>query len=137
MAKQVLGPVSTFTVNGNDLSQYVTNVSIEDTRDEVDVTGLSQTYREYAVGLGDAVVTVTFINDPTASPGPDVTVYPLYANQTAGTLKFKANTSGTIVYTLLAKPYGWPPASGGPGDPNTIDVTFRNAGTAGLTRGTA
>lgn len=137
MAKQILGPASTFTVNGSDLSQFVTNITIEDSRDEVDVTGLSETYREYVTGLGDATVTVTLINDQTASPGPDVTLYPLYSSQTAGTIKFKANTSGTVVYTLLGKPYSWPPVSGGPGDANTIDVTFRNAGTAGLTRGTA
>ena len=136
MAKQVLGPASTFTFNGTDLSQYVTNISIEDTREEVDVTGLSQTYREYATGLGDASVTVTFVQD-TAAGGPDATIYPSYANSTAGTIKFKANTSGTIVYTLIGKPYSWPPVSGGPGDSNTIDVTFRNSGTAGLTRGTA
>lgn len=136
MAKQILGPVSSFTVNGTDLSQWVTNVSIEDSRDEVEVTGLGETYREYVPGLGDASVTVTFIQD-TAAGGPDATVYPLYANSTAGTIKFKANTSGTIVYTLVGKPYSWPPVSGGVGDANSIDVTFRNAGTAGLTRGTA
>lgn len=136
MAKQVLGPLSTFTVNGTDLSQYVGNVSIEDTRDEVDVTGLAETYREYIAGLGDATVTVTFFNDQAAG-GPDAVVYPLYANQTNGTIKFKANTSGTIVYTLIGRPFGWPPVAGGPGDANTIDVVFRNGGTAGLTRGTS
>jgi hypothetical protein len=137
VAKQILGPASTFTVNANDLSQYVTNISIEDSRDAVDVTGLSETYREYITGLGDATVTVTFINDQTASPGPDITVYPLYANQTNGTIKFKANTAGTVVYTMVGRPYSWPPVSGGPGDANTIDVTFQNGGTAGLSRGTA
>lgn len=136
MAKQVLGPASTFTWNGTDLSQYVANITLEDTRDEVDVTGLSETYREYIPGLGDATMTVTFFEDQ-ASTGPDAVVYYNYANSTAGTAKFKANTSGTIVYTLVCKPYAWPPVSGGPGDANTIDVGFRNSGTAGLTRGTS
>jgi hypothetical protein len=70
MAKQILGPLSTFTVNASDLSQYVTNITIED-------------------------------------------------------------------YTMVGRPYSWPPVSGGPGDANTIDVTFQNGGTAGLTRGTS
>lgn len=136
MAKQILGPASTFTWNGTDLSSYVANITLEDTRDEVDVTGFSETYREYIAGLGDATCTVTFFQDQ-GSGGPDATIYPSYVNQTAGTLKFKAATSGTIVYTLVAKPYSWPPVSGGPGDANTIDVGFRNSGTAGLTRGTS
>lgn len=136
MAKQVLGPVSKVTVNSVDLSQWVTNVTLEDSKEEVDVTGFGESYREFIPGLGDASLTVTFLQD-TASGGPDATLYPLYANNTAGTVKVTPNTSGTIVYTLVSKLYSWPPVSGGVGDANTIDVTFRNSGTAGLTRGTA
>lgn len=136
MAKQIIGPASTVTWNGTDISQYVTNISIEDSRDEVDVTGFSETYREFTDGLGDASVTMTVIQD-TAAGGPDATLYPSYVNRTAGTLKFKANTSGTIVYTLVGKIYSWPPVSSGVGDVNSIDVGIRNAGTAGLSRGTA
>lgn len=136
MAKQVLGPVSKVTVNSVDLSQWVTNVTLEDSKEEVDVTGFGESYREFIPGLGDASLTVTFLQD-TASGGPDATLYPLYANNTAGTVKVTPNTSGTIVYTLVSKLYSWPPVSGGVGDANTIDVVFRNAGTAGLTRGTA
>lgn len=136
MAKQVLGPASQVTWNGTDISQWVTNISVEDTRDEVDVTGFGETYREFTDGLGDASVTMTVLQD-TAASATDATLYPSYANRTAGTLKFKANTSGTIVYTLVGKIYSWPPVSGGVGDANTIDVSIRNSGTAGLTRGTA
>lgn len=131
--KQVVGPATQVTWNATDISQYVTNISIEDTREEVDVTGFSETYREYTDGLADASVTLTVIN----GTGIDPTLYPSYANRTAGTLKFKADTSGTVVYTLVGKIYSWPPVSSGVGDVNSIDVTIRNAGTAGLTRGTA
>lgn len=136
MAKQVLGPASSVTWNGVDQSQWVTNITVEDSKDEVDVTGFGESYREYIPGIGDASVTLTVLQD-TASGGPDATFYPSYANGTAGTLKFKANTSGTIVYTLIGKLYSWPPVSGGVGDANSIDLVIRNSGTAGLTRGTA
>lgn len=136
MAKQVLGPQSQITVNGTDLSQWATNVTVEDSRDEVDVTGFGENYREYLPGIGDASVTVTWLQDYAAS-AVDATLYPLYANQTAGTVKVKANTSSTVVYTLISKLYSFAPVSGGVGDANTIDTTFRNAGTAGLTRGTS
>lgn len=131
--KQVLGPASQVTWNGTDISQYVVNISIEDSREEVDVTGFSETYREFTDGLGDASVSMTVLN----GTGIDPTLYPSYVNRTAGTLKWKADTAGTIVYTLVGKIMTWPPVSGGVGDANTIDVSVRNAGTAGLTRGTS
>lgn len=136
MAKQIIGPASTVTWNGTDISQYVQNITVEDSREEVDVTGFGETYREFIPGLGDASVSLTVLQDQAAG-GPDVTLYPSYVNQTAGTLKFKANTSGTVVYTLVARIFSWPPVAGGVGDANTMDVSLRNAGTAGLTRGTA
>ena len=136
MPKHVLGPPSRFTVNGTDLSQFATNVTVEDTADEVDVTGWSQEYREYRMGLKDMSVTVTILQGYGASE-PDAVIGPLYYDDVAGTVKVNPDNSGTVVYTAISKPYGWSPVSGGAGEANSIDVTFRNAGTAGLTRGTA
>lgn len=136
MAKQVLGPPSTFTVNGTDLSQWCTNVTIEDSREEVDVTGFGTSFREFVPGLRDSTITATFVMDYAAG-GPDQTLQPLYVNQTAGTVKINPDTAGTVVYTQVSKVYAWPPVNGGPGEVSTADVTFRNFGTAGLTRGTA
>lgn len=136
MAKQVLGPLTQITVNGTDLSQWCTNVTIEDSADEVDVTGFGETYREFIPGLKDSSINATFIND-VASGGPDATLAPLYYNNLAGTVKVKPDTSSTVVYTQVSKLYAWPPVTGGPGEANTVDAVFRNFGTAGLTRGTA
>lgn len=138
MAKNpnVLGPNTQITVNGTDLSTWCTNVTIEDSADEVEVTGFGETYKEFVPGLKDSSITATFVQDLGAG-GPDQTLSPLYYNNTAGTVKVKPDTSGTVVYTQVSKLYSWPPVSGGPGAANSIDVTFRNFGTAGLTRGTA
>jgi len=136
MAKLVLGPNTRVTWNGTDLSQYVQSVSLEDAADEVDVTGFAETYREFLPGLKDATVSATFVQDY-ASGGPDAVLSPAYYNNTSGTLKVNPDNSGTVVYTLISKLYAWSPVNGSPGDADTIDVTFRNAGTAGLTRGTA
>jgi hypothetical protein len=124
------------TVAGVDLSDHCTSVQIPDSADEVEVTGFKQTYREYQPGLKDATVDLTFIQDRAAS-SVDETLYPLYANQTAGTVKVNPDTSGTVVYTLVGKIYSYSPVNGSPGDASTVDVTIRNSGTAGLTRGTA
>lgn len=136
MAKIVLGPNTQFTVNGTDLSDHVSNVTVETSADEVDVTGFGETFREFLPGLKDATITATFLQDY-ASSSVDATLYPLWNTNTAGTVKVKPDTSGTVVYTMVSKLYSYPPVSGGVGDANTTDVTFRNSGTAGLTRGTS
>lgn len=136
MAKLVAGPVSKVTVAGIDLSDHVSSVTIEDSADEVDVTGYSQKYREFTPGLKDATVTITFWQDY-ASASVDATIGNLYYNNTAGTVKITPDTGGTVVYTLVGKVYSFPPFSGGAGDAVSMDCTLRNAGTAGLTRGTA
>ena len=38
---------------------------------------------------------------------------------------------------MIARLYSQPTLAGAVGDANQIDVVFRNAGTAGITRGTA
>jgi hypothetical protein len=136
VAKHVLGPNTTVSINGTDISDHVTNVTLEDSREEVDVTGFNEDFREFTGGLRDASISMTVLQDY-ASSSVDATISPLYYNDTAGTVKVNPDTSGTVVYTMIAKPYGWSPVSGGVGDANTIDVTFRNSGTVGLTRGTA
>lgn len=136
MAKQVLGPNTQITVNGTDLSQYCTNVSLSDSADDVDVTGFSETYREFLPGLKDAEIGATFVQDYGAS-AVDAVLSAMYSATTAGTVKVKPDTSGTVVYTMVSRLYQYGPVNGGVGDANSIDVTWRNAGTAGLTRGTA
>lgn len=138
MAKSpnILGPNSSVKWNSTDLSTWCTNISLEDSTDEVETTGLGETYRDFAPGLKDANVTATFIQDY-GSTGPDATLSASYYNNTAGTLKVNPDTSGTVIYTLVSKIFSYSPVTGGPGEANSVDVTFRNFGTAGLTRGTA
>ncbi len=137
MAKHILGPNSTVSWNGTALGDHATNVTLEDSADEVDVTGFQEVYREFLPGLKDATATVTFLQDYAAS-SVDATIGASYYANSAGTLKVNPDTSGTVVYTLApAKIYSFGPVNGGVGAANSIDVTFRNAGTAGLTRGTA
>jgi hypothetical protein len=136
MAKHVLGPNTTVSWNGTDLSDHVSNVNIADSADEVEVTGFSETYKEFIPGLKDANITATFFQDYAASSVDALIAAAYYAN-TAGTLKVKPDTSGTVVYTMVSKIYAFSPVNGGPGDANNTEVTFRNASSAGLTRGTA
>jgi hypothetical protein len=138
MAKHVLGPNAQLTVNGVDLSDHATSVSIDDPTDAVEVTGFSQTYRQYEPGLRDCTISADFIQDY-ASGSVDATLSAMRASTTGGTVKVNPDTTGTVVYTLApAKLYNYGPVAGGVGDANTISgVEFRNAGSVGLTRGTS
>jgi hypothetical protein len=136
MAKYVLGPTTQITVNGTDLSDHCSNVTLEDTSDEVEVTGFKENYKEYLPGLRDSTITATFFQDYGAS-SVDAVLGGLYYSRTSGTIKVTPDTSGTVVYTMIGKVYSFPPVQGGVGDAANMEVTFRNAGTAGLTRGTA
>lgn len=136
MAKQVLGPNTQITVNGTDLSQWCTQVTLGDSKDQVEVTGFGEGYREFLPGLKDAEITATFVQDY-ASSAVDATLNAMYSATTSGTVKVKPDTAGTVVYTMIVQSYEYGPVSGAVGDANTISATFKNAGTAGLTRGTS
>ena len=136
MAKQLLGPNSTVTINGTDLSDHCTSVTTNDETEEQDVTGFSQTYREMADSLKTASIETTFIQDY-ASGSVDAVIGAIYYGTTNGTVKVNPDTNGTVVYTLVGRPNSYNPVSGGPGEASTITTTWTNRGTAGLTRGTA
>lgn len=136
MAKQLLGPRSTVTINGTDLSDHCTSVTTADDTEEQDVTGFGQTYREMADSLKNASIETTFIQDY-ASGSVDATIGGIYYGTTNGTVKVNPDTSGTVVYTLVGRPNSFNPVAGAPGEASTITTTWTNRGTAGLTRGTA
>ena len=136
MAKQLLGPRTTVTINGVNLSDHCTSITISDETEEQDVTGFNQTYREMSDSLKTASVETTFIQDY-ASGSVDATIYGIYSGTAAGTIKVNPDTSGTVVYTLIARPNSYSPVTGGPGDASIITTTWTARGTAGLTRGTA
>lgn len=134
--KLIWGPSSTFKFNGTDLSDHVASIDGSDEADQVEVTGLAETYRDYIPGLKTASVNATFFQDY-ASSNVDALIGAAYYNNTVGTVKINPDTNGTVVYTLVSKIYSYTPFNGGPGDANQISVAFQNFGTAGLTRGTS
>lgn len=134
MAKEVLTQ-SSVLVNSVDLSNHASSVEIDDTADEVEVTGFSASdYREFIPGLKDGNCTVSFFNDHAAGSVAD-TLQPLYTSGGTFPLRIKPDVQGTVAYTMTARLYSNPMLAGAVGEANTIDVTFRNAGTAGWTRG--
>jgi len=142
MAKLVLTNASV-TVNGTDLSDHANQVTIENSADEVDLTGFTVAgYREFGQGLKDCTINVTFWQD-FAATSVDSVLQAFYnlSGTGVGTVVIKA-TQATVsatnpTYTLVSKLYNYGPISGAVGDGLAVEATFRHSGTAGLVRATA
>lgn len=140
MAKHVLTDCYV-SINGTAISDHVSSVTLEDSADEVEFTSFGPSaYREFGQGLKDANVTITVFQDYAAN-NIDAIFYPLY--QSGGTFAFEcrptsaAASSTNPKYTMTSRIYSYSPIAGAVGDANSNDISIRNAGTAGLVRGTS
>lgn len=139
MAKTVLRS-AVISVMGSDLSDHCSSVTLENTAEEVDFTSFGASeYREFGQGMRDASITAEFFNDY-ASASVDAVLNAAFTSSTAFVVTVKADDATTSstnpIWTLQAKLYTYNPVAGAAGDANTTSATFRNAGTAGLTRAT-
>ena len=127
------------TVDGVNLSDHVSEVSVETERDEVDVTAMGANNKVQVAGLGDATITCTMFQDFAVSE-VDATLWPLSTTNTPFVVTIKATSAVTSVtnplFSMTCLMYGYSPLSGGIGDASSTEVTFRNAAQAGLTRAT-
>lgn len=127
-------------VNGKDLTDHCTAVSVETTRDEVDVTTFGSQQKVVTPGLGDGTINATFLQDYQAG-SVDATLQALANSNTPFQIEVRPTngprsaTNPAYVMTVLM--YGYPPIGGSVGDALSIDVSFRNASQAGLQRLTA
>jgi len=128
-------------VNGVNLSDHCSSVAVESTADEVDLTAFtSAAYREFGQGFKDATITATFFQDYDAAK-VHATLQPLYDAGGTFAVYAKADAGATSstnprVELVTARMFGYSPLAGAVGDASTMDVEFRNAGTAGITYGT-
>jgi hypothetical protein len=138
MAKFVLAHPK-LDVNGTNLEDHASSLEITTEFDEVELTSFCSNYREFGQGLGDATWTVDFFQD-FASGEVDAVLWPL--SQSGGTFLLKASSGSAAVsatnpmYSMTARLFSYAPIAGAVGEASTTSVTFRNAGTAGLTRAT-
>jgi len=128
------------TVNNIDLSDHFSSVTLEDTADQIEFTSFSAAgYREYAQGLKTASITATAFIDYSGT-SVDAVLRPFY--QSGGTVEVTvkphqgAPSATNPIYRMTARMYNYRPLGGNVGEASTTDVTFANAGTAGLTYGT-
>jgi len=118
------------TVNGVDLSDQVTAVSIEVSSDALETTAMGDTYRDRIGGLKDTTWTITFNNDHAAGE-VSATLWSALGTNVACTVKaVNTTTSATNpLYTQTVFISGFAPIGGSVGDLATVSVTWPGSGT--------
>jgi hypothetical protein len=128
------------TVNEVDLSTHVSSVTIEQTSDEVDVTGFKAKAKEILAGIPDATITLNFWQDFDAG-SVDATLQPVYdsAEPTEVVVKpTEAAVSATNPsYTMQGVLLNYSPLAGAIGEASATEVAFRNGDQSGIVKAIA
>jgi hypothetical protein len=128
MAKLVLTNPS-ITIGGVDLSDHISNITLETKYDIVETTTFGSTAKTRVAGLADNQVTLDFMQD-FASSSVEATIYPLLGTTTSIVIKPVAGTTTTTnpQYTISALVADWTPLKGGIGQLATASVTWPVSG---------
>src|SRR5262245_55792583 len=114
MAKFVLTD-ATISVNGVALGDHAQKITVETTSDDVDVTAMGASYKQYLGGLGDATIKVTFYND-FAAGSVHATLSPLATTNTPFQVIVKPTSSAVSTtnpsFFLSALMFGYTPIDG-------------------------
>lgn len=127
------------SVNGVDLSDHGNQVTVEDSRAQVDLTGFGASNIVYGKGLGDAKITVQFFQDFAASK-VHATLQPLIGSDTPVTIEVRPTSASVSATNPSASMDGlmfnYNFLNGSIGEPSTTSVEFANGSDAGITYAT-
>ena len=131
----------TVLVNGVLLSDHGNEITVEDTRDEVDITAFGATSKAIAKGLGDASITVKLFQDFAAGK-VHATLQPLIGSTTPVAVEVRATSAARSTTNPAALLAGallttYRMLDGGMGDASETTAVFNNASQAGMTYPTA
>ena len=128
-------------VNSVVLSDHANKVTVEDTRDSVDITAFGATSKAVQKGLGDAKITIDFFQDFAAGK-VHATLQPLIGSTTPVAVEVRATSAirsatnpAALLSGALLMNYGM--LDGSVGEASTISAEFVNAASAGMTYPTA
>lgn len=123
-------------INGVTLSDHVTKVTTGDTREKKDITAMGATNRAYAKGLGDAITSVTFLQD-FATAKVHATLQPLISSSTPFNVEVRPTSAGRSAtnpaYLISALLFDYSMIDAQVGEPSTMTVEFANAAQTGVT----
>lgn len=139
MAKTILRDVSV-TVNAVDISDHVDTIEVDESWEQVDVTGMGAAAREILLGLATAGIKVTLFQD-FAAASVDATLGPLAGSNTPFPVVVKPTSAAVGAtnpsFTMQAVLANYTPLSGQVGKASQMSIEFLNADQSGLVRATA
>jgi len=127
-------------VNGVTLSDHGNNVTVEDSREQVDFTAFGATCKVYGKGLGDGKITIGFFQDFAAGK-VHATLQPLISSTTPVTVELRPTsgarsaTNPAVLMSGLLFTYG--ALGGAVGEASAMSAEFVNGAPAGITYPTA
>jgi len=129
----------TVVVNGVDLSNRASQVTVNMPDDDVDMSSFQGGhYKEWGKGLSDASIDVQFFIDYQVGKVDD-TLWPLKTTDTTFKMyctPFQgAVAQNNPMYGLDARMFNYSPLTGQIGQAATTTVTFRNGSAYGITKG--
>lgn len=129
-----LANTGVLTVNSVDLSTLVTNVVINRSFDELEITSLGDTGHKFVKGLEASSITIDFLND-SASAKTLQTLNTTWG--TSVTVTFKQTSAATSaenpLYTMTCLINNTTPVNGAVADLSTQSVTWNVMGTIAIT----
>ena len=131
-----LANTGVLTVNSVDLSTLVTNVTINHSFDEIEVTALGDAGHRFVKGLEASSITIDFINDAATAK----TLQTLNSSTVWGsnvTVTFKQTSAAVSaenpLYTMTCLINNTTPVNGAVADLSTQSVTWTVSGTIAIT----
>jgi hypothetical protein len=129
-----LANTGVLTVNSVDLSSLVTNVVINRSFDELEITALGDSGHKFVKGLEASSITIDFLND-SASAKTLQTLNTTWG--TSVTVTFKQTSAATSaenpLYTMTCLINNTTPVNGAVADLSTQSVTWNVMGTIAIT----
>ena len=120
----------------NDISQYITSVSLSTSYDVIDTTGLGSTARTRVAGLADNSITIEFNQDFADNALEELINGTSLATSTVGTavaMQVKPTSGATSAsnpkFSFNALISEWQPLSASVGELATVSVTWPISGT--------
>lgn len=132
MARIVLTDASV-VINGVNLSEFITSISLSTSDDVVDTTGFGSGARTRVAGLSDNSVTIEF-NQDFAAGGPEVSINAVGSSLvgTTPTIVVKPSSGSVSAtnpsYSFAAVVAEWQPLSSSVGELATISTTWPISG---------
>jgi hypothetical protein len=123
-------------INSVDLSDHVSKVTLEDTRESVDITAMGATMKTITKGLGDGKATIDFFQDFVAGK-VHATLSPLISSAVGFPVEVRpvngARSVTNPAWLMTALLMTYPMLDGKVGEANLATYEFVNASQAGVT----